>query len=616
MNKNIDNKAYIIPIFETVIFPGMETKVKVDESLGEKIQEGTLKGQVDVIALTVSEDASKRDLRKDNFYKTGTLLHVTAVQKTEKGFHLSIRSREKVHLEEITVENKLFVGIYTIAVEAIDSSEIEQTALLAQIKKEIIEIGKNFRGSEDFMRYIEQINTIDDVLMAVLPLMNATIAEKQELLESPSQRSKFLAFIDLLMKQKERIDLQVEMANKASEKTSKQYREHLLREQLKAIQDELNDGDESATSVEGYRERIEASGMPEDVLKVANAELKKLETMGQQNSESHVIRNYLDLLLDLPWSTEEIREIDLESARSVLDGDHYGLEKVKERIIQHLAVMKLKKEKQGSILLLVGPPGTGKTSLGKSISHALDRKYVRASLGGVRDEAEIRGHRRTYVGALPGRIINGIKKAGARNPVFVLDEIDKLMSSYNGDPASALLEVLDPEQNNSFSDHYLEVPYDLSEVFFIATANSLNTIPAPLLDRMEVIEISSYTNREKLHIAHDHLFPEVLEEHGLDEKSLTMEEEAFRRVIDKYTREAGVRGLKKQITKIARVASEKIVSGKVDLPYNVKEEMLEDILGRELVRHDQVKKENIPGVVTGLAWTPVGGEILLSRQLQ
>ncbi len=273
---------------------------------------------------------------------------------------------------------------------------------------------------------------------------------------------------------------------------------------------------------------------------------------GPQNHEAPVIRNYLDLLLDLPWVTEEKKSIDIAEARRVLESNHNGLEKVKERIIQHLAVMKLKHEKQGSILVLAGPPGTGKTSLGKSIADALGRKYVRISLGGVRDEAEIRGHRRTYVGALPGRIIQGIKRAGTKNPVFILDEIDKLAVSYAGDPASALLEVLDPEQNNTFSDHYLEVPYDLSEVFFIATANSLATIPAPLLDRMELIEISGYTKNEKFAIAKDHLLPKTLEEHGLDADKLKIEDEALKLIIENYTREAGVRGLQKQLAKTAR----------------------------------------------------------------
>ncbi|MDD3318240.1 MAG: endopeptidase La, partial [Methanosarcina sp.] len=425
-----------------------------------------------------------------------------------------------------------------------------------------------------------------------------------------SVRERYLLFFHILTKHKENINLQIEMAKKVTDKISKSNREAMLREQLKVIQEELNEGDDSTSGDAAYREKIENSKMPDEVKKKALAELKKLEAGGSHNPEAHVIRNYLDLLLDLPWVTEEKKSIDIAEARRVLESNHNGLEKVKERIIQHLAVMKLKKEKQGSILLLTGPPGTGKTSLGKSIADALGRKYIRASLGGVKDEAEIRGHRRTYVGALPGRIIQGMRKAGTKNPVFILDEVDKLSASYSGDPASALLEVLDPEQNSTFSDHYLEVPYDLSDVLFIATANSVASIPWPLLDRMETIEISGYTKNEKFAIARDHLIPHVLEDHGLDAEKLKIEDEALRVIIDKYTREAGVRGLKKQLARTARFVSEKIVSGKADLPYVVRADMLKEVLGKELIRQEEARKENVPGVVTGLAWTPVGGDIL------
>jgi len=333
--------------------------------------------------------------------------------------------------------------------------------------------------------------------------------------------------------------------------------------------------------------------------------------MGQGSAEESVSRNYLDFILALPWKKEEAKPVNLERARTILNARHYGLDKVKERILQHLAVTQLKKNNKGSILLLVGPPGTGKTSLGKSVAEALDRKYIRLSLGGIRDEAEIRGHRRTYVGALPGRILQNIKMAGVTNPVMVLDEVDKLMAGgFLGDPSGALLEVLDPEQNNSFTDHYLDLPYDLSDVFFIATANSLDTIPGPLLDRMEVIEITGYTSEEKFHIGKEHLLPEVLEDHGLTEEQLTIGDEVMKEIIENYTLEAGVRGLKKQFAAIARSVSEKIVSGTAETPIAIKKEDLEDMLGRQVSRHDRARKDNPPGVVTGLAWTPVGGEIL------
>jgi ATP-dependent Lon protease len=453
------------------------------------------------------------------------------------------------------------------------------------------------------------MESVDRIMGFVMPFLPVPLAEKQVLLETVSVRQRYISFLELLIRTRENINIRIEMAKKVSDRVSKSNREAMLREQLRVIQEEL-DGGEGAESDGGYRERIEKSAMPEDVRKKALSEAKKLEAGGSQNHEGPVIRNYLDLLLDLPWVTEEKKSIDIAEARKVLESHHNGLEKVKERIIQHLAVMKLRQEKQGSILLFTGPPGTGKTSLGRSIAEALGRKYVRISLGGVRDEAEIRGHRRTYIGALPGRIIQGIRKAGTKNPVFILDEIDKLASSYAGDPASALLEVLDPEQNNTFSDHYLEVPYDLSDVLFIATANSLATIPAPLLDRMELIEISGYTKNEKFAIARDHLIPEILQEHGLDAEKLRVEDEALKIIIEKYTREAGVRWLKKQLAKIARHVSEKIVSGTAEQPFVVTPANLAEVLGKELIRQEVARKEPVPGVVTGLAWTPVGGEIL------
>ncbi len=607
-----DNRENLVmPLFEIVVYPKSRAKFLADKNTGE-ILLNELKNATFTyaIGLTVKGGTKPSDLSEDKLYKTGNLLKVTFVQPADGGYLVAAKAVQRVEAVSLYRKDELFYAAYEPVPDLPDLDEDTQAGMMENVKKTVHEISNRFQGSEQFTRPIDKMDSIDQIMGFIMPYIPIKLEEKQALLEIVSVRERYLTFLGILMKQKENINIQMEMAKKVTEKVNRSNREAMLREQMKLIQEELNESDDSVSGEGGYRERIEKSGMPDEVRKKALSELKKLETGGPHNHEAPVIRNYLDLLVDLSWVTEEIKSIDIVEARSVLENNHNGLEKVKERIIQHLAVMKLKQEKQGSILLFVGPPGTGKTSLGKSIADALGRKYVRASLGGVKDEAEIRGHRRTYVSALPGRIIQSIRKAGTKNPVFILDEIDKLSASYSGDPASALLEVLDPEQNSSFSDHYLEVPYDLSEVLFIATANSLATIPPPLLDRMELIEISGYTKNEKFAIAKDHLLPETLEEHGLDADKLKIDDEALKQIIEKYTREAGVRQLKKQLAKTARFVSEKIVSGTAELPYVVKPDMLKETLGKELIRQEEARKENIPGVVTGLAWTPVGGDIL------
>jgi len=604
------SETVVIPLFETVIYPETRTKLQVETAVGEALIAAMKNdGSVSAVGLTAKCGGEPSENPAGALYTTGTLLEIAHIQPADDGYLVFAHATCRVKAVTLSEKGGLFYAVHEPLPDVPDLDEDARAEMLAGVKAAVHELSGNFQGSEQFTRSVDKMASVDQIMGFVLPFLPVGIGEKQPLLETVSVRERYTAFLQLLVNVNESINLRIEVARKASEKVGKANREAMLREQLRVIQEELN-GDEGSSGEEGYRERIERSTMPDEVRKKAFAELKKLEMGGSQHHESQGIRNYLDLLLDLPWTVEEKKEIDIEEARRVLESNHNGLEKVKERIIQHLAVMKLKQEKQGSILLLAGPPGTGKTSLGKSIADALGRKYVRISLGGVRDEAEIRGHRRTYVGSLPGRIILGMKKAGTKNPVFILDEVDKLAVSHLGDPASALLEVLDPEQNSTFSDHYLEVPYDLSDVLFIATANSLATIPAPLLDRMELVEISGYTKNEKFAIAKDHLLPETLEEHGLDADTLKVEDDALVTIIERYTREAGVRALKKQLARIARFVSTKIVSGTADLPYTVTAEMLPEILGKEMVRQDVARKENPPGVVTGLAWTPVGGDIL------
>ncbi|MBD7911193.1 endopeptidase La [Clostridium cibarium] len=602
------NQGVVIPVSEAVLLPGMTHILRLNR-FSEKEIENLSNDETVNVAVPLKQNFNQNNLKEEDFYRIGVSFEINKIQKMGRGYQIEILALDRVEIKSMNFEEALISAEFEFASDIVDITEKNQEEMVSYIKRITREISENFKGSEDFIESVEEQQDLNKIIGLLAPFMPLSNEEKYDLIETQSLKARGLKFMDYLLKQKEHIKLQLEMAQKFTEKANKNYRESVLREQLKTIQNELNEGKEAKKDKDYYK-KIEEAQMPDEARETALEELEKLQNQSPNSSEYNVIRNYLELLIQLPWKRNEGKTVDLEGARSILNQQHYGLQKVKDRIIQHLAVMQLKKDKKGSILLLVGPPGVGKTSLGKSIAEALNRKYIRLSLGGVRDEAEIRGHRRTYVGAMPGRIIQSIKKAGVTNPVMVLDEVDKLSSSYNGDPASALLEVLDPEQNDTFTDHYLDLPYDLSDVFFIATANSLDTIPRPLLDRMEVIQISSYTMNEKFHIGKKYLIPEVLEEHGLADTQLVIEDEGLRRIISEYTLEAGVRGLKKQLATLARVAAEKIVANKVDLPFKITAEELDDILGRKISSHDKAQKDNAPGVVTGLAWTAVGGEIL------
>ena len=601
--------APLIPITETVIYPGISTRIYVNDDIGNNIKELIVKNNTLAIGLSTKDYKGLVQLTADSFYRIGVLMKFDNIQKSDTGYIIDITTINRVKVYDFTFEEKQITASYADQEDIMDITEAEEQEMIVYIKGLMKDLSTKFKGTEYFITILDGLLSLEELMGYTVPMMGIPLKSKQGLLEVDSIKERALNFIDYIIREKDSVHLQLEISKKYSQRKDKSYREAMLREQLKNIKAELGEMDADTEEETDYRTRVNESDMPEDIKKIALKEVHKLENTPQNSGEGNVIMNYLDLLLEIPWVSEK-KEIDIEHARQVLNSHHYGIDDVKKRIIEHLAVMKLKEDKQGSILLLVGPPGTGKTSLGKSIAEATGRKYVRASLGGVRDEAEIRGHRKTYLGAMPGRIIKGICNAQAKNPVFVLDEIDKMGMSHQGDPGSALLEVLDPEQNNSFSDHYLEIPYDLSDVFFIATANDLSTIPAPLLDRAEITELSSYTNGEKKRIAIDHLLPKVLEEHGLTNDMLQVEEPAIEALIENYTAEAGVRGLTKQLAKISRYVSEKIVSKTVETPFVVTTKNLNEILGNKTRRHEKAGEDNRPGVVTGMAWTAVGGEIL------
>lgn len=521
---------------------------------------------------------------------------------------VTARSLERIRIVSISEDGKSCT--WQLAPEEQDLSEQSEQDMLDYIKRLVDDMAKSIQGGRHIARRAKEYTSINQMISFLCQYMSISNQEQYELLAMSSQRQRVTRFIDYLLRQKESISLNLEVNEKLSKEASEFYRRQALQRQLEALQSELNEeGGNPDEPKKSYASRIQAAGMNKENSKALLEEAKRLESMNGQSQEAEVLRNYLEFALSLPWKKEEPFTPDLKEARALLDARHSGMDKVKDRILQHLAVMKLRKSMKGSALLLVGPPGTGKTSLGKSIAAALHRPYTRLSLGGIRDESEIRGHRRTYVGSMSGRILKAMKQAGATNPVMVLDEIDKMMAGgFSGDPSAAMLEVLDPEQNDTFTDHYLDLPYDLSDVMFIATANSLDTIPGPLLDRMEIIQLSSYTPSEKFEIAKDHLLPEVLSEHGMNPHDLTIEDEAIETLINSYTMEAGCRGLKKQLAKVARAKAVDLIE--TGNPVVVKCEDLAAILGPITVHHEKVKDSNPCGVVTGLAWTAVGGEVL------
>ena len=621
MESTLLNKPLpVLALRNLVLFPGVTVPIRVGRSQSMaavralRAEAGDREPSGQLIAVLQKPLDQKEHIAPDELHKAGVLCQIERVRGNEKdGFQLVVRGLERVKVTDAFESGGSLRATAEPYASTPDVDPPTVQALLQSVKdlaKQILEFLP--AGTDQMVTLVDGLTDLDFLINIVAANIEISMEQKQELLELASLKARALKLLELMQHVRNELQVRTEIRDKMTTKLGKNQREAILREQMRAIQDELGEGDgEGGKSAQDYRKKIEEAGMPEAVQKVALEELRRLEALGQQSPETHVIRNYLDLLVAIPWKTTPDPEIVLANARKVLDEDHYGLDKIKKRIIEHLATMKLKDGGRGLILLFNGPPGVGKTSLGQSIARALGRKFVRVSLGGVRDDAEIRGHRRTYIGAMPGRIIQGIKRAGVTNPVFLLDEIDKLGRGYQGDPAAALLEVLDPEQNSTFTDHYMDVPYDLSKVLFIATANSLEGIPGPLLDRMETIELNGYTTAEKLHIARSHLLPKQLTEHGIKEGQLEVSDEVIERVIAHYTREAGVRDLQRKLAGLCRSATTRIVESASDsAKVAITVEDLDEMLGPERFDHEVTELKTPPGVTTGLAWTPVGGEIL------
>ncbi len=600
----------VLPIRNTVIFPGTALPLRVGRPGSVTGLEKAIQGDGWILSITQKNDKGSKDPSSSDLFRVGTLCHIEKVRgNANDGFQVLVRGIGRFRVSEFTDKDGRIEADASLWPDQSDMDEGTKNALLDSLKslaKEILDLLPT--NTEQLSQVVDGIEDLAFLSHLCAANLEIPLEKKQEILETVDVKVRVLQLLGLMQTQKGNLEVQSEIRSKLSNRMDKMQREAILREQMKAIQEELGEGEDSPTG-DNYEKKIADAGMPEEVNKTALHEFRRLKAIGSGSPEAHVIRNYLDLLCAMPWNKAASSDIDLNAAREQLEKDHYGLQDIKKRILQHLAVMKLKPGGKGSILLLVGPPGVGKTSIGQSVAKALGRKFVRVSLGGVRDDSEIRGHRRTYVGAMPGRIVQGIKRGGEKNPVIMMDEIDKLSRSFQGDPASALLEVLDPEQNTNFLDHYLDVPFDLSQAVFIATANTLDTIPGPLLDRMEVIDISGYTTAEKFHIAKRHLLPKVLEEHGMDDSKLTISDEALLRIISHYTREAGARDLQRRLAAICRGCSEKIVKA-TELPVQVGISDLEDLLGLEKYTHEVAERLAPSGVVTGLAWTPQGGEIL------
>ena len=595
----------IRPIYNILLLPDVSYYFKKDFFSGfggESIETGS-----DILFIFLKNDREDDDYTPDDFYPIGLAARAEGFGEEDA---VSVRTLHRVDISDLEISDSGITAAASIRAEAADMTEGEEKQHFARLRSALLKFVQGYQWGLWARSFILQRKNICDLACALSDYLNLTAEEKYEILAADSLSARYDLITNAVGEFIEVAKVSEEAQNAQKGDQEQLYREAAIKKQIDYLQKELDDmHPENVSDIRKFEKKIETSGMNKEARREAEKVLNRMRQEGKESHEYGLLYDYLDFVTSLSWKTPEVKPIDLDHAEAVLDEDHYGLKKVKERIIQQLAVMALNKKQYGSILLFTGAPGTGKTSIGQSIARALGREYVRISLGGIRDEAEIRGHRRTYIGAMPGRIMEGIKRSGASNPVMVLDEVDKLAKDYGGDPASALLEVLDPEQNSTFTDHYMNVPYDLSNVLFVCTANTTDTIPEPLLNRMEVISFPGYTAVEKFHIARKHLLPKAQKAMGITPKMLKLTDGALRRMIDEYTMESGVRDLKKLIDTLCRTAAVRLVKNE-GTALTVTKTNLPDYLGRKQLHHERKLTARVPGVVTGLAWTRAGGEIL------
>lgn len=600
----------VLPLRDTVVFPKMIIPLFVGrvKSINALQRVSDTNGH---IVLATQKKADLEDPKADDIYKIGTLGNILQMLKLPDGtVKVLVEGVERIKIENFFDNGEYLSAQIKSFPEDAEENFVEQEALMRAVISQFEEYVKSSKKlSPDVLSAVHQIEDYSKLADTIASHMALKVEDKQALLEAKDLQARFEKLLEVIDSEIALIEVENKIRDRVKKQMEKSQKEYYLNEQMKAIQKELNDGDEE-DEIAAYMKKIKNTHLSKEAREKAQAEVRKLKTMGAMSSEATVVRNYLDWLLDIPWKKKSKVNKDLAKAMEILEHDHYGLEKVKERIVEYLAVRSRADKIKGPILCLVGPPGVGKTSLGQSIARATGRNFVRASLGGMRDEAEIRGHRRTYIGSMPGKIIQSMKKAGTSNPLFLLDEIDKLGNDWRGDPSSALLEVLDPEQNSTFNDHYLDVDYDLSDVMFVTTANSLD-MPRPLLDRMEIIRLSGYTEDEKVEIAKRHLLPKIFKENAVKDSELSIEESAVRDIIRYYTREAGVRNLERELASIVRKAVKEILLSKgKDKKITVNAGNLEKYLGVRKFSYGIAEEKDHIGVTTGLAWTEVGGDIL------